>query len=183
MCVSVYFRLYCKNHSGNEERDEEDEERENRSRERAAIDHGGTPATQSERQLGCYTKTVVKILELSLMWNMRMNKKRFVKFLSCAFLQVVLMDVMFGGQLQNSQARERYFFILNLSLLTKSWSSSSHESFTQFLPVNGLDVPSVQQTCSLWNPVLSCLDELFTDWWYWAKHGGGGGGGGCWWIM
>ena len=29
-------RLYCKNHSGNEERDEEDEERESRSRERAA---------------------------------------------------------------------------------------------------------------------------------------------------
>lgn len=48
MCVCVYFvlRLYCKNHSGNEERDEEDEERENRSRERAAIDHGGTPSTQ-----------------------------------------------------------------------------------------------------------------------------------------
>ena len=36
------FRLYCKNHSGNEERDEEDEERESRSRERAAVDHGGT---------------------------------------------------------------------------------------------------------------------------------------------
>ncbi|KAF6717822.1 PHD finger protein 6 [Oryzias melastigma] len=40
------YKLYCKNHSGNEERDEEDEERENRSRERAAIDHGGTPSTQ-----------------------------------------------------------------------------------------------------------------------------------------
>ena len=40
------LRLYCKNHSGNEERDEEDEERENRSRERAAIDHRGTPSTQ-----------------------------------------------------------------------------------------------------------------------------------------
>uniref|UniRef100_A0A3P9JDF7 PHD finger protein 6 n=1 Tax=Oryzias latipes TaxID=8090 RepID=A0A3P9JDF7_ORYLA len=39
------YKLYCKNHSGNEERDEEDEERENRSRERAAIDHGGTPST------------------------------------------------------------------------------------------------------------------------------------------
>uniref|UniRef100_A0AAY5KK89 PHD-type domain-containing protein n=1 Tax=Esox lucius TaxID=8010 RepID=A0AAY5KK89_ESOLU len=36
------YKLYCKNHSGNEERDEEDEERESRSRERAAIDHGGT---------------------------------------------------------------------------------------------------------------------------------------------
>lgn len=32
----VLPRLYCKNHSGNEERDEEDEERESRSRERAA---------------------------------------------------------------------------------------------------------------------------------------------------
>ncbi|XP_061644134.1 PHD finger protein 6 isoform X2 [Phyllopteryx taeniolatus] len=40
------YKLYCKNHSGNEERDEEDEERENRSRERAAIDHGGTPSMQ-----------------------------------------------------------------------------------------------------------------------------------------
>ncbi|XP_027864564.1 PHD finger protein 6 isoform X1 [Xiphophorus couchianus] len=40
------YKLYCKNHSGNEERDEEDEERENRSRERAAIGPGGTPATQ-----------------------------------------------------------------------------------------------------------------------------------------
>ncbi|CAB1325087.1 unnamed protein product [Coregonus sp. 'balchen'] len=36
------YKLYCKNHSGNEERDEEDEERESRNRERAAIDHGGT---------------------------------------------------------------------------------------------------------------------------------------------
>ncbi|XP_053735336.1 PHD finger protein 6 [Synchiropus splendidus] len=36
------YKLYCKNHSGNEERDEEDEERESRSRERAAVDHGGT---------------------------------------------------------------------------------------------------------------------------------------------
>lgn len=40
--ATCFFRLYCKNHSGNEERDEEDEERENRSRARAAIDHGGT---------------------------------------------------------------------------------------------------------------------------------------------
>lgn len=46
MCFVLRFRLYCKNHSGNEERDEEDEERENRSRERAAIDHGGTRSTQ-----------------------------------------------------------------------------------------------------------------------------------------
>ncbi|XP_067103792.1 PHD finger protein 6 isoform X1 [Osmerus mordax] len=36
------YKLYCKNHSGNEERDEEDEERESRSRESAAVDHGGT---------------------------------------------------------------------------------------------------------------------------------------------
>ena len=42
----VSLRLYCKNHSGNEERDEEDEERENRSRERAAINHGGTQSMQ-----------------------------------------------------------------------------------------------------------------------------------------
>lgn len=40
------YRLYCKNHSGNEERDEEDEERENRSRARAASGHGGTQSTQ-----------------------------------------------------------------------------------------------------------------------------------------
>ncbi|XP_018589378.1 PHD finger protein 6 [Scleropages formosus] len=39
------YKLYCKNHSGNEERDEEDEERENRSRERAEIERaGGLPA-------------------------------------------------------------------------------------------------------------------------------------------
>lgn len=42
----LFLRLYCKNHSGNEERDEEDEERENRSRARAAIGHGGTQSTQ-----------------------------------------------------------------------------------------------------------------------------------------
>ncbi|KAG7484286.1 hypothetical protein MATL_G00047750 [Megalops atlanticus] len=36
------YKLYCKNHSGNEERDEEDEERESRSRERANINHGAT---------------------------------------------------------------------------------------------------------------------------------------------
>lgn len=34
--MDALHRLYCKNHSGNEERDEEDEERESRSRERAA---------------------------------------------------------------------------------------------------------------------------------------------------
>ncbi|KAJ8282790.1 hypothetical protein COCON_G00053090 [Conger conger] len=36
------YKLYCKNHSGNEERDEEDEERESRSRQRACMDRGGT---------------------------------------------------------------------------------------------------------------------------------------------
>ncbi|CAL8236573.1 unnamed protein product [Boreogadus saida] len=42
------YKLYCKNHSGNEERDEEDEERENRSRERAANDRA---ASLTESQL------------------------------------------------------------------------------------------------------------------------------------
>lgn len=37
------YKLYCKNHSGNEERDEEDEERENRSREKAAGQTGQQP--------------------------------------------------------------------------------------------------------------------------------------------
>ncbi|XP_052006024.1 PHD finger protein 6 isoform X2 [Xyrauchen texanus] len=40
------YKLYCKNHSGNEERDEEDEERESRSRERAAIDISADPLPQ-----------------------------------------------------------------------------------------------------------------------------------------
>lgn len=31
-------RLYCKNHSGNDERDEEDEERESKSRGKVEID-------------------------------------------------------------------------------------------------------------------------------------------------
>ncbi|XP_005990426.1 PHD finger protein 6 [Latimeria chalumnae] len=35
------YKLYCKNHSGNNERDEEDEERESRSRENASLAHGG----------------------------------------------------------------------------------------------------------------------------------------------
>nr|XP_034958588.1 PHD finger protein 6 [Zootoca vivipara] len=35
------YKLYCKNHSGNDERDEEDEERESRSRERSIADHSG----------------------------------------------------------------------------------------------------------------------------------------------
>ncbi|XP_039669982.1 PHD finger protein 6 isoform X2 [Perca fluviatilis] len=40
------YKLYCKNHSGNEERDEEDEERENRSRQRAANNLEGAAVTQ-----------------------------------------------------------------------------------------------------------------------------------------
>ncbi|XP_077092284.1 PHD finger protein 6 isoform X2 [Siphateles boraxobius] len=40
------YKLYCKNHSGNEERDEEDEERESRSREKAAIDNRADPPSQ-----------------------------------------------------------------------------------------------------------------------------------------
>uniref|UniRef100_A0A8C1TPF0 PHD finger protein 6 n=1 Tax=Cyprinus carpio TaxID=7962 RepID=A0A8C1TPF0_CYPCA len=40
------YKLYCKNHSGNEERDEEDEERESRSKEKAAIDNRADPPLQ-----------------------------------------------------------------------------------------------------------------------------------------
>uniref|UniRef100_A0A671NHE6 PHD finger protein 6-like n=1 Tax=Sinocyclocheilus anshuiensis TaxID=1608454 RepID=A0A671NHE6_9TELE len=40
------YKLYCKNHSGNEERDEEDEERESRSKEKAAIDNRAEPPPQ-----------------------------------------------------------------------------------------------------------------------------------------
>lgn len=36
--ISHHCRLYCKNHSGNDERDEEDEERESKSRGRLEID-------------------------------------------------------------------------------------------------------------------------------------------------
>lgn len=52
MCVCVLhgfassFRLYCKNHSGNDERDEEDEERESKSREKSVADHSGVPQPQ-----------------------------------------------------------------------------------------------------------------------------------------
>lgn len=59
------------------------------------------------------------------------------------------------------------FFIL--SLLTKSWSTSSHESFTRFLPVNGHDVPNVHQMSSS-RETLFWVDELFTDWWYSAER-------------
>nr|XP_033802680.1 PHD finger protein 6 isoform X1 [Geotrypetes seraphini]XP_033802681.1 PHD finger protein 6 isoform X1 [Geotrypetes seraphini]XP_033802682.1 PHD finger protein 6 isoform X1 [Geotrypetes seraphini] len=40
------YKLYCKNHSGNDERDEEDEERENKNRGKTAVDHGGTAQQQ-----------------------------------------------------------------------------------------------------------------------------------------
>ncbi len=46
MNIVVLARLYCKNHSGNEERDEEDEERESRSKEKAAIDNRADPPPQ-----------------------------------------------------------------------------------------------------------------------------------------
>ncbi|XP_078544688.1 PHD finger protein 6 isoform X2 [Lissotriton helveticus] len=36
------YKLYCKNHSGNDERDEEDEEREIKSRNKMGIEHSGT---------------------------------------------------------------------------------------------------------------------------------------------
>ncbi|KAJ8266930.1 hypothetical protein GJAV_G00136310 [Gymnothorax javanicus] len=36
------YKLYCKNHSGNEERDEEDEERESRSRQRESLQHAAS---------------------------------------------------------------------------------------------------------------------------------------------
>uniref|UniRef100_A0ACB8FXA4 PHD finger protein 6 n=1 Tax=Sphaerodactylus townsendi TaxID=933632 RepID=A0ACB8FXA4_9SAUR len=40
------YKLYCKNHSGNDERDEEDEERESKSREKSVADHSGVPQQQ-----------------------------------------------------------------------------------------------------------------------------------------
>ena len=68
---------------------------------------------------------------------------------------------------------ERYFFILNLSLLTKLWPGSSRESFTWFLPVTGHNVP-MRTRWRLYEkkrkknkkPVMSRLVELFTDWCY-----------------
>lgn len=43
LVMPLHCRLYCKNHSGNDERDEEDEERESKSREKSIADHGGIP--------------------------------------------------------------------------------------------------------------------------------------------
>lgn len=80
-----------------------------------------------------------------------------------------------GRKQRNSKDEGEIFFILNLSLLTKSWSASCHESFTQFLPVKWTQCPSVQQTSSSLNPVLSWVDELFTDWRSSAEHGAAAG--------
>ncbi|NWT77512.1 PHF6 protein, partial [Lanius ludovicianus] len=40
------YKLYCKNHSGNDERDEEDEERESKSRGKSGTDHNDIPQPQ-----------------------------------------------------------------------------------------------------------------------------------------
>ncbi|NXG60842.1 PHF6 protein, partial [Hemiprocne comata] len=40
------YKLYCKNHSGNDERDEEDEERESKSRGKSGPDHNDIPQQQ-----------------------------------------------------------------------------------------------------------------------------------------
>ncbi|XP_009880021.1 PREDICTED: PHD finger protein 6 isoform X2 [Charadrius vociferus] len=40
------YKLYCKNHSGNDERDEEDEERESKSRGKSGTDHNDIPPQQ-----------------------------------------------------------------------------------------------------------------------------------------
>ncbi|XP_074924995.1 PHD finger protein 6 isoform X3 [Chelonoidis abingdonii] len=40
------YKLYCKNHSGNDERDEEDEERESKSRGKSGSDHSSIPQQQ-----------------------------------------------------------------------------------------------------------------------------------------
>ncbi|ETE63633.1 PHD finger protein 6 [Ophiophagus hannah] len=40
------YKLYCKNHSGNDERDEEDEERESKSRAKSVADHSAIPQQQ-----------------------------------------------------------------------------------------------------------------------------------------
>lgn len=45
-CSSYCARLYCKNHSGNDERDEEDEERESKSRGKSGTDHNDIPQQQ-----------------------------------------------------------------------------------------------------------------------------------------
>ncbi|NXP49164.1 PHF6 protein, partial [Heliornis fulica] len=45
-CFFYCARLYCKNHSGNDERDEEDEERESKSRGKSGTDHNDIPQQQ-----------------------------------------------------------------------------------------------------------------------------------------
>lgn len=45
-CSFYCARLYCKNHSGNDERDEEDEERESKSRGKLGTDHSDIPQQQ-----------------------------------------------------------------------------------------------------------------------------------------
>lgn len=45
-CFFRCARLYCKNHSGNDERDEEDEERESKSRGKSGTDHNDIPQQQ-----------------------------------------------------------------------------------------------------------------------------------------
>ncbi|KAG8144665.1 hypothetical protein E2320_013133 [Naja naja] len=45
------YKLYCKNHSGNDERDEEDEERESKSRAKSVADHSAIPQQQQQQQL------------------------------------------------------------------------------------------------------------------------------------
>lgn len=45
-CSFYCARLYCKNHSGNDERDEEDEERESKSRGKSGTDHNDIPQQQ-----------------------------------------------------------------------------------------------------------------------------------------
>ncbi|XP_015687945.1 PHD finger protein 6 [Protobothrops mucrosquamatus] len=42
------YKLYCKNHSGNDERDEEDEERESKSRAKSVADHSAIPQQQQQ---------------------------------------------------------------------------------------------------------------------------------------
>lgn len=45
-CFFYCARLYCKNHSGNDERDEEDEERESKSRGKSGTDQNDIPQQQ-----------------------------------------------------------------------------------------------------------------------------------------
>lgn len=45
-----------------------------------------------------------------------------------------------GVKIEEHKDEGAIFFILNLSLLTMPWSTSSHKPFTRLLPVNGRDV-------------------------------------------